>query len=670
SYTLSNNDTVEIKKYPEFKVYLTGDFKTGAITFEPDEPKTLNVLLTKIGGIPTDQLKWIESIKINGKVVDMSKLDSYTLSNNDTVEIKKYPEFYVYVQGTANTKGKIVFEPQESRTLKLLIAKVGFPNENVENEGTAIINNEVKVSLKDVIYGTKDYTLSLGDIVQFTYEPFIVTTIGSSVPTIELSYKEPRTLSYAIKKLGIQRPESLEKVVLIRNTEETEYKLDQLIYETVTVPLERYDTIVLKQSQVNAVYLVGDVSAYVTFEYNEPITLYRILAKVRLNDFKQLDKITLGAVKLNLEQDTQIPKGSILHVYLKKPIFVTAMGYIKTTGMVQFDYYETPDLKTLFAKLGGLIVGPELYYTSDKVIIMRDGKIVGQFDADKVYKGIENTELQDKDFVYVTVKEPNQVYVFGKGMPNGLIKFSSGEEFDLRTLISKLGGIKEGISNKLTIISDDSVNTIPWSESVNIQLINKSIITFDVDKENYVYLITPDGKPNMLYIDKNTTLYEVLTKVGIDKNYRKIEIVRGTEKQMLELKNISESRSYNIKPGDVIKILDMPENYAYVLGEVNKPGIVQLTENMTVLQAIIQSGYFSAKAAPSSVWLYKGGVNGKPIRVNLSAALSGGVLTDNPIVEPGDVIYVPSDVFKTALEWVPVISNLITLYDNISKLFK
>ncbi|MGC8819640.1 MAG: SLBB domain-containing protein, partial [Fervidobacterium sp.] len=595
---------------------------------------------------------------------------SYALSNNDTVEIKKYPEFYVYVQGTANTKGKIVFEPQESRTLKLLIAKVGFPNENVENEGTAIINNEVKVSLKDVIYGTKDYTLSLGDIVQFTYEPFIVTTIGSSVPTIELSYKEPRTLSYAIKKLGIQQPESLEKVVLIRNTEETEYKLDQLIYETVTVPLERYDTIVLKQSQVNAVYLVGDVSAYVTFEYNEPITLYRILAKVRLNDFKQLDKITLGAVKLNLEQDTQIPKGSILHVYLKKPIFVTAMGYIKTTGMVQFDYYETPDLKTLFAKLGGLIVGPELYYTSDKVIIMRDGKIVGQFDADKVYKGIENTELQDKDFVYVTVKEPNQVYVFGKGMPNGLIKFSSGEEFDLRTLISKLGGIKEGISNKLTIISDDSVNTIPWSESVNIQLINKSIITFDVDKENYVYLITPDGKPNMLYIDKNTTLYEVLTKVGIDKNYRKIEIVRGTEKQMLELKNISESRSYNIKPGDVIKILDMPENYAYVLGEVNKPGIVQLTENMTVLQAIIQSGYFSAKAAPSSVWLYKGGVNGKPIRVNLSAALSGGVLTDNPIVEPGDVIYVPSDVFKTALEWVPVISNLITLYDNISKLFK
>ncbi len=667
---LNNKDVVEIKKYPEFKVYLTGDLKTGIITFEPDEPKTLSGLLTKIGGIQTDQIKWIQSMKINDKEVDINNLDKYILSNNDVVSIKKYPEFYVYVQGLANLKGKVYFDPQEAKTLKLLIAKVGLPSEDVENEGKALINNNQEINLKDVIYNNKDYELSLGDIIQIVYEPFIVNTIGINAGVIQLSYKEPRTLSYLVKKLGIAQPESVDSIALIRNGKETDYSVREIIYEKVNVPLEKYDTVVIKRAEINAVYLIGDVSAYVTFDYNEPITMQKILAKVGLSDLRRIDKITLGDKEIDLKENKIIDKGSILNVSLKKPLFVTAMGYIRTTGRVQFDYYETPNLKSLFAKLGGLIIGPELYYTSDKVIVMRDGKILAQYDAEKVYKGIENATLEDGDFVYVTTKEPNYVYVFGKGVQNGLVKFNASEEFDLRTLISKIGGIKEGISNKINIIVNNEIKTIKWTESTNIQLENGSILTFDVDRENYIYLITADGKPNMIYSDKPITLYELLTKVGVDKNYRKLELLSNTEKRTIELKDITQARGYNVKPGDVVRILDTPENFAYVLGEVNKPGIIQLTENTTVLQAIIQAGYFAQKAAPTSVWLYKGGVNGKPVKVNLSAAISGGTLTDNPIVEPGDVIYVPSDIFKSALEWVPIINNLITFYNNVRGLFK
>jgi len=109
----------------------------------------------------------------------------------------------------------------------------------------------------------------------------------------------------------------------------------------------------------------------------------------------------------------------------------------------------------------------------------------------------------------VTVKEPNQVYVFGRGVPNGLVKFTQSEEFDLRTLVGKLGGIKEGISRKITIVTESSIDTFLWDEYANKALTNNSIILFDVDKENYVYLIKADGTPDMVYIDQNTTLYEV-----------------------------------------------------------------------------------------------------------------------------------------------------------------
>jgi len=667
TYTLKDKDVVEIKKYPEFKVYVTGDFaQQSTVTFDPDEPRTLSQLFVKIGGLKTDQMKWIESIKINNQSVDMSKLSTYTLKDKDVVEIKKYPEFYVYVQGLVNTKGKINFEPGELRTLKMLVAKIGLPSEDVENEGYATINNFTTINLKDVIYGSKDYELNLGDIVQVTYDPFIVNTIGTNVGTVQLSYKEPRTLSYLVKKLGISQPESIEKVLLIRNGKQQEYSISQLIYDQLSIPLAKYDTVILKQADANAVYLTGDVAAYVTFAYNEPITMQRVLAKVGLSDLRKISRITDSETSIDFTKDLTIQKGAILNVQLKKPIYVTAMGYIKNTGRISFDYYETADLQTLFAKLGGLIIAPDEYYVSDKVRIIRQDKIL-EYDAQRVFKGLDNISLEDGDFVYVTESAPKQVYVFGKGMQNGLVRFTQSEDFDLRTLIGKLGGIKEGTSKDVVIIGDESTK-ITWNEYVNLPLKSNSTVLFDVDTKNYIYVVDPTGKPNMLYTDRNMTLYEVLSKVGMSKNYGKIELTSGTSKQVITLKSISEATGYNVKPGDIVRISDAAMNFVYVLGEVKNPGIIQVTEGMTVLQAIIQSGYFTSKAVPSTVWLYKGGVNGQAVKINLSATTSGGNI-DLTTVEPGDVVFVPADMFKTAADWISTIAPLVTMFSTIYGLF-
>ncbi|MGC9772478.1 polysaccharide biosynthesis/export family protein [Fervidobacterium islandicum] len=668
-YRLNNGDKVELRRYPEFKIYLSGDFAAGIINFEPDEPRTLKTLLTKIGGLKTDQLKWIESIKINDRVVDLSKLDTYTLNNGDSVEIKKYPEFYVYVQGYAKQTGKITLEPDESKTLKTLVNKIGLASPDVENEGKAIINNKISVELKDVVYSNKDVPLSLGDTILFAYEPFVVYISGSGLPgVLQLSYYEPKTVSYVFKKL-VSVPENITEVVLIRNGKEETFEPTKLLYGQADKVIEKSDTIVFKQADVNAVYLVGDVSSYVSFALNEPITIHRILAKVGISDLRRIKSIKLGEKEIDFTTDISVPKASILSVELKKPVFVTAMGYIRNTGRVSFDYYETPDLKTLFAKLGGLIVDPEAYYISDKVLIIRDGKLLAQYDAANIFRGIENAQLEDGDFVYVTEKEPNQVYVFGKGVPNGLFTFKQSEEFDMRTLIGKLGGIKEGVSRNITIVSGEKVEQIKWDEYTNFKLTNNSILLFDVDKENYVYIIRQDGRPEMMYLDRTTTLYEVLTKVGVDKNYRKFELTRGGEKQVIELKDLAQARGYNVRPGDVIKVLDVLQNYVFVFGEVNQPGIVRLTDGTTVLQAVLQAGSFTQKAAPSSVWLYKGGVEGNPIRVDLSAALTGGVIKNNPVLESGDIVFVPSDPWKTALDWLPVITSLIGFYTYTTNLF-
>ncbi|HUM76627.1 MAG TPA: SLBB domain-containing protein, partial [Fervidobacterium sp.] len=487
---------------------------------------------------------------------------------------------------------------------------------------------------------------------------------------VQLTYKEPRTLSYLIKKLGILQPESIEKVLLIRDGKQQEYAINQLLYDQISVPLAKYDTVILKQAETNAVYLTGDVAAYVTFAYNEPITMQRVLAKVGLSDLRKIEKITNGDTSIDFTKDLAIQKGAILNVQLKKPIYVTAMGYIKNTGRVSFDYYETADLQTLFAKLGGLIISPDAYYTSDKVFIIEDGKVTEQYDAQKIFKGLENAPLRDGNFVYVTESTPKQVYVFGKGMQNGLVRFTQSEDFDLRTLIGKLGGIKEGTSKTITIIDTESTNTtIQWDEYANIPLKTNSMVLFDIDTRNFIYVVDPSGKPNMIYTDRSISLYEVLTKVGINKNYNKVELTSGTNKQTITLKSVSDATGYNVKPGDIVKISDASMNFIYVLGEVKNPGIIQVTEGMTVLQAVIQSGYFTAKAVPSTVWLYKGGVDGQAVKVNLSAAVGGGKIDFNPIVEPGDIVFVPTDMFKTAIEWVGTVASLVEMFNTIYGLF-
>ncbi|MDK2886586.1 MAG: polysaccharide biosynthesis/export protein [Thermosipho sp. (in: thermotogales)] len=671
---LKEGDIIYLPPLSDEKIIRVLGAYTLELSYEPG--LKLSNVLSKLGPLD-EKYAEIENAKVfvNGDIISVNLLD--VISNKSDLEllpgtkiyIPKRKENYVYIQGFVKNKGKIEFLPEEKMTLKILLAKVGLLNEEVENEGIVVINNERRINVKDVILGKEDYNLNVGDIIQVLYEPFVINVVGLKGGSYTLSYSEPRTLPYLIKKVGISSPESIESVEIVRNGKIQDFDINTLIYQNPSISLEKYDTVVVKNAQENAVYLTGDVSSYVSFSLNEKITLQRILAKVGLSDYRKIEKITLNGKELDFNKDMEIEKGSILYVSLKKPVYVTAMGYIKNTGRVEFNYDETPDLKTLFGKLGGLIIGPDLYYTSDKVYVIRNGQIVDTLDAQKVYKGEVNMNLENNDFVFVTEKEPNYVYVFGKGMPNTLVKFKNTESFDFKTLLSKIGGIKEGISKTVTILNGASKTTFTWNEYTNMELENGSTIIFDVDTENYVFVVNASGKPNMFYLDKeNTTLYEIITRTEANKAYKFVKLIRDGSEKVIDISDVEYTLSFNVKPGDIIKIIDAPQNIAYVLGEVNKPGIISVNEGTTVLEAIISAGYFGPKAAPSSVYLYKGGINGEAIKVNLSGAIKGGTIEENPKVEPGDIIYVPSDPFKAAIDWIPVINNLINLYNNINGL--
>jgi polysaccharide export outer membrane protein len=79
-----------------------------------------------------------------------------------------------------------------------------------------------------------------------------------------------------------------------------------------------------------------------------------------------------------------------------------------------------------------------------------------------------------------------------------------------------------------------------------------------------------------------------------------------------------------------------------VLGEVNNPGVYKPTGMANVLEVIALAGGFSEHAVLNSVILVRGApTNPEAQRINLTKAIEQAVITDELLVQPNDIIYVP-----------------------------
>ena len=80
----------------------------------------------------------------------------------------------------------------------------------------------------------------------------------------------------------------------------------------------------------------------------------------------------------------------------------------------------------------------------------------------------------------------------------------------------------------------------------------------------------------------------------------------------------------------------------YVLGEVPKPGMFELTKDHTLLDAIGMSGY-TAYAAKRKVSVVRRGERASSLTVNLQAILEKGDFSQNITLNEGDVVYLSNN---------------------------
>ena len=127
------------------------------------------------------------------------------------------------------------------------------------------------------------------------------------------------------------------------------------------------------------------------------------------------------------------------------------------------------------------------------------------------------------------------------------------------------------------------------------------------------------------------------------------------------------SQNMQLKDGDTIFIPEDTKNKYFVLGEVMRPMMYRLKENITVMDAITTAGGPTPKGTLKDTYIIRGDP-GSPqrIKVDIGKLVKGGDLTQNIMLQPGDVVYVAE---SSKPDWAKI-GNLLSIVVNSSYLFR
>ena len=108
--------------------------------------------------------------------------------------------------------------------------------------------------------------------------------------------------------------------------------------------------------------------------------------------------------------------------------------------------------------------------------------------------------------------------------------------------------------------------------------------------------------------------------------------------------NITQDLKAYIDNPEVTVIVDDPRSHNFnIVGQVARPGTYQLSEAMTVLDAIADAGGFKDFAKETKIYVLRPAQGGIRVRImfNYKKVIRGDDLQENVTLKPGDTIVVP-----------------------------
>lgn len=194
------------------------------------------------------------------------------------------------------------------------------------------------------------------------------------------------------------------------------------------------------------------------------------------------------------------------------------------------------------------------------------------------------------------------------------------------------------------------------------------VITGD---EETRYIIVPGDTLSITYVDKDeriVALYIVSAEGEIFLPLAGAVKVGGLSKQQARALINEKLQRYIRYPN-----VDLTVNATgriMVLGEVNLPGVYFMQPDLTVMEAIMKAGgYDKDDARLKSVMLLRGGPgNPQVIRLNLHKMITKGDRSDDLMIKPGDMVYVPKTFIADLIKFKDEVYKWVSTYYSYGRL--
>lgn len=151
---------------------------------------------------------------------------------------------------------------------------------------------------------------------------------------------------------------------------------------------------------------------------------------------------------------------------------------------------------------------------------------------------------------------------------------------------------------------------------------HEDLSTMAGNTQNSPYVVRPDGRVSFPLIgDVDTT--------GLTVAQFRTELAQRFSK-------------YLLNPQITVNVVKLGTTRVYVLGEIQKPGLYELSKGHSVLDAIGSAGGFTEKSAKKNIFLVRAGST-EVEKLNINNYLMKADQKENVVLNEGDCLYLTSN---------------------------
>lgn len=664
--------TAGITNYAPFKVNVLGNVpKNGTIDIKKEQIK-LSELISMVGGLnnpeKTDRAI-IRNSKDDEKIVDISWLLKGEKGEDPFVEENSMVIFPINYDKRVNIFsefGTQSIDYYEGLTLKTVLSNINVPLDNVDDNLVLIRNSNYLTYSIDKIIKNNDIELKSGDtIILKKFEKYAYALLNEKTIKVSFEKDEPMNVETLIAKVQMN-PQYIEKVTKnnIKIDLETEIKTGDFIN---IIPME------------NHIYLSGAFAntGKITFDLNTEMTIPKIIS------------VSKGFTQEYSGKIIEITKNGKTNIYNISPTNISEYTDITVNSestLIAESEERLAYIMGEFSSLENYSLGDTLYDVLFKLnlsdsyeIKYKTDKKEGSLNASEIEKQKE-IELSGKVMININKIKTDSVIYYKSGVSGSITKkevtlmdiFQATEGFSP----SNRGVVKVFKNNEL--ISEYTENDIKNNPLTKIEKGSYVVVQPNFD---YSYIVLMGNvEPKNIKSDIPVNLVEILAGSGFNWDYQEsVWIYTANDKKIeIEIQDIEQIRNTLVEPGSIVYVPAIQEQLIYVLGNVARPGVVNYTKNITLLDAILKSGNATKAGDLKNVYLFKDGVENPPVSLDISGIVNANPIESpmNPELNPGDIIFIPQNGLASVTEIMSIVSTFMNFintsvdtYQNINTLF-